>query len=175
MPRCNRLLLCPVGQHAGFLAGPPPRQVSPFGVGSLLAVALLSAVGVPALSPWRPPWAPPVVAGRAVRAAWLRRPSVALSLGCGLPTRASVRAGFPGRRTAGCQPGRWRVPGPGLGSGPGRGPGDCEMMFLWAALPTRLVGSGAAGMPVRLVPGPADGPQGPMRWVSPEPGDWGCR
>ena len=65
--------------------------------------------------------------------------------------------------------------GPGLGLGPGWGPADCEMGFLRAVLPARVVGRGAVGMPARLVPGPVDGPLGPMRWVSPEPGDWGSR
>ena len=49
------------------------------------------------------------------------------------------------------------------------------MAFLWAVLPARLVGRGAVGMPARLVPGLADGPPGLMRWVSPEPEDWGSR
>ena len=138
-------------------------------------MALLSAVGFPPFPPRRPPWAPRVVAGRAMRVAVLRRSSVAPSPGCGLPTRASIRAGFPGQRTAGCQPGRWGVAGPGLGSGPGWGPGDCEMIFLWAAVLARLVGGGAAPMPVQLVPGPADRPPGPIRWVSPQLGDWGSR
>ena len=49
-------------------------------------------------------------------------------LGRGLLTRAAARAGFPGLRTAGRQPGRWCVPG--LGPGRGWGPGDREMTVL---------------------------------------------
>ena len=139
----------------------------------LLVVVLLSAVAVPPLSPWLPPWAPRVMAGLAVRAAWLRRPSVAPPLERGLPTRAAVRAGFPGLRTAGRQAGRWCVPG--LGSGPGSGPGDQEMTVLWAVPPARMAGLGAAGTPVRLVPGPAGGLPGLLCWASPERGDWGSR
>ena len=139
-------------------------------VGPPLAVAPLSAAGVPTFPLWRPSWAPHVVAGREVQAAWLGRPPVAPPLGCGLPARASAQAGFLDRWTAGCQPGRCRASGPGLGPGPGWGPGDCEMAFLSAVLPAWLVGCSAVGMPARLVPVPADGPPGPMRWVLPEPG-----
>ena len=46
---------CPVGRHADSLVGPPPRQVSAFGVGRSLVAALLSAARVPPLSLWRPP------------------------------------------------------------------------------------------------------------------------
>ena len=144
-------------------------------VGPPLAVALLSAVEIPPFPPWRLPWAPRVVAGGLVRAAWLRRPSFAPPPGCGLATRALARAGLPGRRTAGSQPGRWHVSGPDLGPGPGWGPGNCGMVFLWAVVPARLVGRGAVGVPARLVPGPADGLPGLMRCVSPEPVDWGSQ
>ena len=91
-----------------FLLVCPPWAVSLFGVvlgrvGPPLVVALLSAAGVPPFPPWRPPWAPGLVAGRAVRAAWLRRLPVPPPLWCGLPARASARAGVPDRRTVGCQ------------------------------------------------------------------------
>ena len=175
MPRRFRLPPCPVGRHAVLLAGHPPASFFRLRVGPPLVVAFLSAVGVPPFPLWRPPWAPRVVAGLAVRAAWLRRPSVSPPLGRGLLTRAAARAGFPGLRTVGFQPGRWCVPGPGLGPGQGWRPGDWEMMVLWAVLSARLVGRGASGMPVRLVPGPADGLLGPLRWASPGPGDWGSR
>ena len=59
--------------------------------------------------------------------------------------------------------------------GPGWGPGHREMTVLRAVPPARLVGAGAAGTPVRLVPGPAGGLPGPLCWTSPEPGDWGSR
>ena len=51
---------------------------------------------------------------------------------------------------------------PGLGPGPGWGPGDREMMVLWAVLPALLVGRGATGTLIQLVPGPADGLPGPL-------------
>ena len=133
MPRRFRFPPCPVDQHAVLLVGPLPCYVS------LLVVVFLSAVGAPAFPPWRPPWSPRVVAGLAVRGAWLRRPSVAPPLGRGLPTRAAARAGFSGLRTAGRQPGRWCVPG--LGWDPGWGAGDREMTVLWAAPPAGLSGA----------------------------------
>ena len=83
--------------------------------------------------------------GLAVRAGWLHRPLVAPPLWRGLPTRVAAPVGFPGLRTAGLQPGRGCVPG--LDLGPGWGPGDREMMVLWAVPPARLVGRGAAGTP----------------------------
>ena len=221
VPRRFRLPPCQAGDwpacwYAGFLAGAPPRYVSPLGVvpgrvGSLLAVALLSAAGVPAFPPWRPPWAPRVVAVRAVRAAWLRRLPVAPPLGFGLPARVSARAGLPrdlpepvcrqfppprrawlpvsrppdvgplsvargpARLPAGCQPGWWRASGPRPGPGPGWGPGDCQMAFPWAVLPVQPVGRVAVGTPARFLPGLADRTPGPICWVPPELGDWGCR
>ena len=139
----------------------------------LLEVVFLSAVGVPPFPLWRPPWAHRVVAEPAMRAAWLRRPSVAPPLGRDLLTRAAARAGSPGLWTAGCQPGRWCVSG--LAPGPGWGPGDRETTVLWAVPPARLVRRGAAGTPVRLVPGPAGGLPGPLCWAFPEFGDWSSR
>ena len=74
-----------IGRHAGVLvfrlARCPARYLRSGGVpgrvGPPLAVALLSAAGAPPLSPWGPPGAPRVAAGRVVRAAWLRRLPVA--------------------------------------------------------------------------------------------------
>ena len=128
---------------------------------------LLSAVGVPSFPP-RPSWAPRVVAWLAARAAWLHRPPVAPPLGCGLPTRVAARAGFPGLRMEGRQPGRWCVPGRDLG--PGRGLGDGEMTALRAVLPARPAGRGAAGTPVQLMPWPANPPGSTVLDVA---GAWG--
>ena len=137
-----------------------------------LVVVFLSAVRDPPFPPWRLPWAPRVVAGLAMQAAWLRCLSVAPPLGRGLPTRVAARAGFPGLPTAKRQQGWWSVPG--LSPGAGWQPGDREMTVLLAIQAALLAGRGAAGTPVRLVPWSA-GPPGPLCGASPEPGDLGSR
>ena len=58
-------------------------------------MALFSAAGVPLLPPSRPLWAPCAVAGREVRAAWLRRLPVALPCGFGHLARVPAWAGLP--------------------------------------------------------------------------------
>ena len=79
----------------------------------------------------------------------------------------------PGSASRACRPCGVSQDG-GVCLGPGRGSGDREMTVLWAVRPALLVGCGAAGTPVRLVPWPA-GPPGPLCWMSPEPGDMGPR
>ena len=70
---------------------------------------------------WRPPWAPRVVAGLAVRAVWLRRLSVGPPLGRGLPTRGGGPGRLPRPAHRGVSAGT--VACAGSGSGPGLGLG----------------------------------------------------
>ena len=101
VPSRLRVPPCPAGDwlarwRAGFLAGPSPRYVSPLGVvpgqvGPPLAVALLSAAGVPTLPPRRP---------RGFLALWLDRRCGRLGcLVCQLRRRSDVAIWH------GCRPG----------------------------------------------------------------------
>ena len=131
--------------------------------------------------------------GVATRVGHLARVPAWAGLPCGLPVPACchppppLRAVLPVSRhrdarppsgarglvrlPRGRQPGRWCAPGPGRD--PGWGPGDCQMVPPWVKLPVRLVGRGVDGVPVRPVPGPADGTLGSTCRVPLEPGDWG--